>query len=154
MISRRTSCPAFPRLCGKEACGRALLILALLAGSAASADAAIQTLGPPQMLPLPAITPPPTPAPLAPPINPGYATTPADRLSPILTTPGPVYEFPQPQAPSYPRMQLPGPIDQQKMQAYTNGLRAQQWQLQSQGLSPSSLLSRQIIQQLNTPDAQ
>jgi hypothetical protein len=130
------------------------LVLALLAGSAASADAAIQTLGPPQLLPLPAITPPPTPAPLAPPINPGYAAAPSDRLSPILTTPGPVYEFPQPQAPSYPRMQLPGPIDQQKMQAYANSLRAQQWQLQSQGLSPSSLLSRQIIQQLNTPDAQ
>lgn len=146
--------PTLLRLRAKAACRRALLILALLAGSAASAEAAIQTLGPPQLLPIPEPTPPPTPAPLAPPINPGYAAAPADGLSPILTTPGPVYEFPQPQAPSYPRMQLPGPIDQQKMQAYTNSLRAQQWQLQSQGLSPSSLLSRQIIQQLNTPDAQ
>jgi hypothetical protein len=105
------------------------------------------------MLPLPAITP-PTPAPLAPPINPGYAAAPADGLSPILHESVPLFESPQSQPPSYPQMQLPGPIDQQKMQAYTNSLRAQQWQLQAQGLSPSSLLSRQIIQQLNTPDAQ
>jgi hypothetical protein len=131
----------------------AFVTLAAVAGWAASADAAFQTLGP-QLLPLPAITPPPTPAPLAPPISPGYAAAPADGLSPILTTPGPVYEFPQPQAPSYPPMQLPGPIDQQKMHTYANSLRVQQWQLQSQGLSPSSLISRQIIQQLNTPDAQ
>ena len=153
MSNRRTISSILLRLRGKEACGRALLILMLLAGSAGSADAAIQTPGLPQMLPLPAVTP-PTPAPLAPPINPGYASAPSDGLSPILSTPGPLYEFPQPQVPSYPQMQLPGPIDQQKMQAYTNSLRAQQWQLQSQGLSPSSLLSRQIIQQLNTPDAQ
>lgn len=132
----------------------ALVTLAAVAGWAASADAAIQTLGPPQLLPLPAITPPPTPAPLAPPINPGYAAASADGLSPILTTPGPVYEFPQPQAPSSPLVQLPGPIDQQKMHAYANSLRAQQWQLQSQGLSPSTAINREILQQLNVPDAQ
>jgi hypothetical protein len=132
----------------------ALVTLAAVAGWAASADAAIQTLGPPQLLPLPAITPPPTPASLAPPINPGYAAAPADGLSPILTTPGPVYEFPQPQAPSYPLVQLPGPIDQQKMHAYANSLRAQQWQLQSQGLSTRTAISREILQQLNVPDAQ
>jgi hypothetical protein len=154
MSNRRTPSPTLLRLRGKAACGRALLILMLLVGSAASAGAAIQTLGPPQLLPLPAITPPPTPAPLAPPINPGYASAPADGLSPILHESVPLFESPQPQPPSYPQMQLPGPIDQQKMQAYANSLRAQQWQLQSQGLSPSSLISRQIIQQLNTPDAQ
>jgi hypothetical protein len=112
----------------------ALVTLAAVAGWAASADAAIQTLGPP--------------------INPGYAAAPADGLSPILTTPGPVYEFPQPEAPFYPLVQLPGPIDQQKMHAYANSLRAQQWQLQSQGLSTSTAINREILQQLNVPDAQ
>jgi hypothetical protein len=131
----------------------ALVTLAAVAGWAASADAAIQTLGP-QLLPLPAITPPPTPAPLAPPIDPGYAAAPADGLSPILHESVPLFESPQPQAPSDLLVQLSRPIDQQKMQAYTNNLRAQQWQLQFQGLSPSIATNREILQQLNVPDAQ
>ena len=142
------------RLRCKVACRRTALVFALLAGSAASANAAFQTLGPPQLLPLPAITSPPTPAPLAPPINPGYATAPSDGLSPILHESVPLFESPQPQDPSDLLVQLPGPIDQQKMQAYTNNLRAQQWQLQSQGLSPSIATNREILQQLNVPDAQ
>ncbi len=44
---------------------------------------------------LPAIAP-PTPAPLPPPINPGYAAAPPNGLSPLLTQPGPVYELPAP----------------------------------------------------------
>ena len=131
----------------------AVLALAIVAGGAVSANALIQTPLP-QLLPLPAPTPPPTPAPLAPPINPGYAAAPAEGLSPILHESVPLYQLPQPSAPSYPAPQLPGPIDQQKLQAYRNGLVSQQWQLQSQGLSPGSTLSRQILQQLNAPDAQ
>jgi hypothetical protein len=131
----------------------AVLALAIAGGWAGSANAVIQTPLP-QLLPLPALPPPSTPAPLAPPINPGYAAAPADGLSPILHESVPVYQLPQPSAPAYPAPQLPGPIDQQKLQAYRNGLVSQQWQLQSQGLSPGSTLSRQILQQLNAPDAQ
>jgi hypothetical protein len=128
-----------------------VILLAMLAGSA---SAAVPTPIQQQFLPLPSPAPPPTPIPLAPPINPGYAEAPAQGLSPILTTPGPVYQFPQPPAPSYPPQQLPGPIDQQKQQAYRNGLVVQQWQLQSQGLNPSTTISREILRQMNTPDAQ
>jgi hypothetical protein len=130
-----------------------VLALAIAGGWVDSANAVIQTPLP-QLLPLPALPPPSTPAPLAPPINPGYAAAPADGLSPILHESVPVYQLPQPSAPAYPAPQLPGPIDQQKLQAYRNGLVSQQWQLQSQGLSPGSTLSRQILQQLNAPDAQ
>lgn len=108
----------------------------------------------PQFLPTPALAAPPSPAPLAPPINPGYAPAEILAPSPILTTPGPLYELPRPSPPSYPAPQLPGPIDQQKLQAYRNSLVSQQWQLQSQGLSPSTTISREIVQQLNAPDAQ
>jgi hypothetical protein len=112
------------------------LLFATIAGSAVPAGAVIQTPLP-QLLPLPAPAPAPTPAPLPPPINPGYAPAPSSGLSPLLTQPGPVYQLPQPASPAYPPPQLPGPIDQQKMQAYSN-----------------SLYSRQIQQQLNAPDPQ
>jgi hypothetical protein len=131
----------------------AVLGLAIVAGWTGSANAIIQTPLP-QLLPQPALPPPPTPAPLAPPINPGYSEAPSDGLSSILHESVPLYQPPQPSAPSYPAPQLPGPIDQQKLQAYRNGLVSQQWQLQSQGLSPGSTISRQILQQLNVPDAQ
>ncbi len=97
---------------------------------------------------------PAAPAPLPPPINPGYAATPSNGLSPLLTEPGPFYQLSQPPSPAYPPPQLPGPIDQQKMQSYRNDLRGQQWQLQSQGVSPDSTRSREIEQQLNAPDPQ
>ncbi len=138
---------------GRNRAAEAALALAIVAGCVGSANAEIHTALP-QLLPLPAPTPPSTPAPLAPPINPGYAAAPAEGLSPILSQSVPLYEMPQPAAPAYPAPQLPGPIDQQKLQAYRNGLVSQQWQLQSQGLSPGSTLSRQILQQLNAPDAQ
>jgi hypothetical protein len=131
----------------------ALVTFAAVAGSAVPANALIQTPLP-QLLPIPAITPPPTPAPLAPPINPGYAPAPADGLSPILSQSVPLYEMPQSAATAYPAPQLPGPIDQQKLQAYRNSLVSQQWQLQSEGLSPNTTISREILQHLNAPDAQ
>jgi hypothetical protein len=126
----------------------AALLFAILAGSAGPAGAVIQTALPTLLFPMPAPAPAPSPAPLPPPINPGYAPAPANGLSPILTQPGPVYELPMNQP--YPPPQLPGPIDQQKMQSYRNDLRAQQWQ----GLSPDSVRSREIQQQLNAPDPQ
>jgi hypothetical protein len=133
------------------------LLLALFAATCASAASAAQ-LGPAtQLLPQPGIMTPPmnTPVPLAPPINPGYAAAPANGISPLLSQPGPVYEFPAPVSPSYPPQQLPGPIDQQKLQSYRNDLRGQQWQLQRQGVGPGSTqYSREIQQQLNQPDDQ
>jgi hypothetical protein len=142
------------REAGIPALGWLAVIVAVLVW-AGSAKAAVQTLLP-QLLPVPPLAAAPTtPAPQPPPINPGYAAAPSDGLSPLLSTPGPVYRFPQPPEPSYPAPQLPGPIDQQKMKAYQNDLRAQQWQLQSQGASlGSSQLGRDILQQLNAPDAQ
>ena len=131
----------------------AIGLSAALLATPRPANALIQTPLP-QLLPLPAITRPPTPAPLAPPINPGYAPAPSDGLSPILSRSVPLYEMPQAAAPAYPAPQLPGPIDQQKLQTYRNGLLAQQWQVQSQGLNTGGTLSRQILQQLNAPDAQ
>jgi hypothetical protein len=131
-----------------------LLIAAFAVITAAAALAA--ELGPPtQLLPqsLPVAAPPP-PAPLAPPINPGFAPAAPNGLSPALTQSGPVYELPAPASPSYPPLQLPGPIDQQKLQAYRNNLSSQQWLLQGQGVSPSSQYSREIQQQLNAPDPQ
>jgi hypothetical protein len=133
----------------------AALLLALLAASAHPANAVIQTALPQQIFPMPSPAPAPsTPAPLPPPTNPGYASAPSDGLSPILTQPGPVYELPPPPSPSYPPPQLPGPIDQQKTEAYRNSLRAQQWQSQSRGVSPDTPRSREIQQQLTPPDWQ
>jgi len=132
-----------------------LLMAAFAAFSAAAALAA--ELAPPTQLlpqPLPAAAPPNPPAPLAPPINSGFAPAPPNGLSPLLTQSGPVYELPAPASPSYPPQQLPGPIDHQKMQAYRNNLSSQQWLLQRQGVSPSSQYSREIQQQLNAPDPQ
>lgn len=128
----------------------AALLLAFVVGSAAPADAFIQT-SLPQFLPQPApASAPAAPTPLLPPTNPGYAAAPPNGLSPLLTQPGPVYQLPQPANPAYPPLPLPGSIDQQKMQAYRNALHAQQWQ----GQSPGSERSREIQQQLNAPDPQ
>ncbi|HXC15773.1 MAG TPA: hypothetical protein VNV39_23415 [Stellaceae bacterium] len=132
----------------------ALALLAILAGSPRAANAVIQTALP-QLLFIPNPAPAPAaPAPLPPPINPGYAATPSNGLSPLLTEPGPFYQLSQPPSPAYPPPQLPGPIDQQKKQSYRNDLRGRQWQLQSQGVSPDSTRSREIEQQLNAPDPQ
>ncbi len=131
-----------------------LLALPGLLMSFAAAAASAAPSGPVQLLPLPNIQPSFAPAPLAPPINPGYVAAPPSGLSPLLTQPGPVYQLPAPASPAYPPPQLPGPIDQQKMQAYRNNLYGSQWQLHQQGVSPDSERSREIQQQLNQPDPQ
>jgi hypothetical protein len=91
----------------------------------------------------------PTPAPLAPPINPGPATVPPAGLSPLLTQPGPLAPEAPEAMPAYPATQLPGPIGQQNTQAYRNGLLQQQWERDRSGVSPGSERSREIQQQLN-----
>ena len=91
----------------------------------------------------------PTPAPLAPPINPGPATVPPAGLSPLLTEPGPVYPTPEQAMPAYPATPLPGPIGQQNTQAYRNGLLQQQWERDRSGVNPGSERSREIQQQLD-----
>jgi hypothetical protein len=125
-----------------------MICLATLAGIA---SAAAQTKGLPERLPSPTVFTAPTPAPLAPPINPGPAVAPPAGLSPLLTEPGPVYPTPQRATPAYPSLQLPGPTGQQNMQSYRNDLLDQQWQRERSGISPGSERSREIQQQLNQP---
>jgi hypothetical protein len=60
--------------------------------------------------------------------------------------------MPERESPSYPPPP-PGPIDQQKMQFYRNGLLDQQRQLERSGVSPGSERSREIQQQLNQPSS-
>ena len=103
-------------------------------------------LGP---MPGPTIYSAPTPAPLAPPINPGPATVPPAGLSPLLTQPGPLAPEAPEAMPAYPATPLPGPIGQQNTQAYRNGLLQQQWERDRSGISPGSERSREIQQQLN-----
>jgi hypothetical protein len=125
------------------------ILLAALFG-VAGANVAAQTRG---LVPTlaPTIYSAPTPAPLAPPINPGPAVVPPAGLSPLLTEPGPVYPTPEQAMPAYPSPQLPGPVGQQNMQSYRNNLLDQQWQRDRSGVSPGSERSREIQQQLNQP---
>ena len=126
----------------------AVIAAALVAVSGA---ALAQKGGMPGPLPAPTIYSAPTPAPLAPPINPGPATVPPAGLSPLLTQPGPITPDMGETMPAYPATQLPGPTGQQSMQAYRNSLLQQQWQLDRAGVSPGSERSREIQQQLNQP---
>lgn len=134
--------------------GLLLALAAMPAGLGAPAALAANLSTLPQLLPQPAPVPPPAPVPLAPPINPGYAAAPPSGLSPLLTQPGPVYQLPAPASPSYPPLPLPGPVDQQKIQAYRNTLLGRQWQLQRRGVGFDSATSRALQQQLNAPDPQ
>lgn len=127
----------------------AAILLAALVGPTSAAVA--QTRGVPVPLPAPTIYSRPTPAPLAPPINPGPVSVPPAGLSPLLTQPGPIAPDADQAMPAYPAPQLPGPIGQQNTQAYRNGLQQQQWQLERGGVSPGSERSREIQQQLNQP---
>ena len=127
----------------KFAVGLAATLIAL-AGAALA-----QKGGMPLPIPGPTIYSAPTPAPVAPPINPGPATVPSAGLSPLLTEPGPVYPTPERAMPAYPATPLPGPIGQQNTQAYRNGLLQQQWQLDRSGVGPATEYSREIQQQLN-----
>ncbi len=126
-------------------------VMICLATFAGIAGAAAQTKGLPGPLPPPTVYSAPTPAPMAPPINPGPAVVPPAGLSPLLTEPGPVYPTPERAMPAYPSPQLPGPTGQQNMQSYRNNLLDQQWQLERSGVSPGSERSREIQQQLNQP---
>jgi hypothetical protein len=102
--------------------------------------------------PIPTLTVPSPPAPLAPPINPGYVPPPPNGLSPILTRPGPVITLPQqPPAPYAAPPALPGPIDQQKARSYRNDLIERQRQQERSGVSPADPRAREVQQQLNQP---
>ena len=122
--------------------------LALLAAAAVTAADAAGLPGPVPTL-APTIYSAPTPAPLAPPINPGTAVVPPAGLSPLLTEPGPIYSTPEREMPAYPSPRYPGSIGEQNTQAYRNRLLQQQWQLERNGVSPGSERSREIQQQLN-----
>jgi hypothetical protein len=130
----------------REIAGGALAALIALTSTAVA-----QKGGVPLPVPAPTIYSAPTPAPLAPPINPGPATVPPAGLSPLLTDPGPIYPSPEQAMPVYPPPSLPGPTGQQNVRAYRNGLLQQQWQRDRRGVSPGSERSREIQQQLNQP---
>jgi hypothetical protein len=93
----------------------------------------------------------PTPAPLAPPTNPGPAVAPRDGLSPLLSQPGSMYSAPA--APSYPATTYPTPLGQQQTQIFRSGLLSQRWQLEQQGVSPDNERYRELQQQLNQPSS-
>jgi hypothetical protein len=118
--------------------------LILLAGTAVAQKAGI-----PAPLPAPTIYSAPTPAPLAPPINPGPAMVPSAGLSPLLTQPGPIGPDAPQAMPAYPAAPLPGPTGQQINRAYRNSLLQQQWELDRSGVSTGNERSREIQQQLN-----
>jgi hypothetical protein len=86
----------------------------------------------------------PTPAPLAPPTNPGPAVAPPSGLSPLLAQPGPLFPTSRLRGPSYPASPNPAPVDQQKMQGYGNDLLGQRWQLERQGVSPDNRRFREL----------
>jgi len=115
-----------------------------------SAAAGAQTKAPVPQSP-PTVYTAPTPAPLAPPTNPGPAVAPPSDLSPLLAQPGPVYPTLRQPGPSYSASPNLAPLDQQKVQGYRNDLLGQRWQLERQGVSPSSERYREIQQQLNQP---
>jgi hypothetical protein len=124
----------------------------LLVSFCAAVPAGAQTKGRmPVPEPPPTVYTAPTPAPLAPPTNPGPAVAPPSGLSPLLAQPGPVYQTPRRPAPSYPALPNPAPVDQQKMQGYRNDLLGQRWQLERQGVSPDNQRYRELQQQLNQP---
>ncbi len=125
------------------------LLLVLLC---AAVPAGAQTKGrSPVPEPPPTVYTAPTPAPLAPPTNPGPAVAPPGGLSPLLAQPGPVFPRLRLRGPSYPASPNPAPLDQQKMQGYRNDLLGQRWQLERQGVSPDNQRYRELQQQLNQP---
>jgi hypothetical protein len=93
----------------------------------------------------------PTPAPLAPPNNPGPAVAPSGGLSPLLSQPGAIYSTLPRAGPSYPAATYPSPLGQQQMQSYRTDLLSQRRQLEQQGVSPDNERYRELQQQLNQP---
>jgi hypothetical protein len=127
-------------------------VLLALIGVATAASA--QTRAPRPAVPLPPPTifgAPTTPAPVAPPTNPGSAIAPPAALSPLLSNPGAIYGIPERAGPSYPASPVPAPVDQQKMQSYRNDLINQRFQLDRQSVSPDNRRYREIQRQLNQP---
>jgi hypothetical protein len=118
-------------------------------GAAASA----QPTRLPQLLAPPTIYSVPTPAPLAPPTNPGPAVAPPAGLSPLLSQPWLASPTLPREGSSSPPAASPSPLDQQQMQAYRNSLLGQRWQLERQGVSPDSRRYRELQRQLNQPDS-
>jgi hypothetical protein len=86
--------------------------------------------------------------PLAPPVSPALPPAPSSSVSPILTQPW-LAQQPYRASPAAPAPAAPAPIDQQKMQAYRNGLISQQRALESQGIGLGSEQYRAVQQQLN-----
>jgi len=117
--------------------------LLLMLGAAGAAARPVQ-----QLLPLPAITARPVPAPLRPPTSPGAAAAPPQGISPLLLAPGSVSLLPQPARPSSPPPILPAPIDQQKIMSYGNWLSGQLRLFERSGVSPADPVAREIQQQL------
>jgi hypothetical protein len=77
----------------------------------------------------------------------------AERLSPLLTQPGPLFPGPRRAGPTYPASPVPAPIDQQKTQTYRNDLLNQRFQLDRQGVNPDNERYREIQRQLNQPSS-
>jgi hypothetical protein len=125
-----------------------MICVATIAGIA---SAAAQTKGLPGPLPAPTIYSAPTPAPMAPLINPGPAVAPPAGVPPLLTQPVPTNAHTTQAMPAYPSPQFPGPTGQQNMQSNRSNVLDQQWQLERSGVSPGSERSREIQQQLNQP---
>ena len=134
------------------------LLAALIVAAATPADAQNRALTTaPTRLPPPS-TPPTvytarTPAPLAPPNNPGPAIAPSGGLSPLLSQPGSIYSTLPRAGPSYPAATYPSPLGQQQMQSYRTDLLSQRWQLEQQGASPDNERYRELQQQLNQPSS-
>jgi hypothetical protein len=133
------------------------LMPALIVAAALPAIAQNRPLTPAQTRLPPPSTPPtafiaPTPAPLAPPTNPGPAIAPPDGLSPLLSQPRPISSAPRAD-PSYPAATYPTPLGQQQMQSYRSNLLSQRWQLEQQAVSPDNERYRELQQQLNQPSS-
>jgi len=88
------------------------------------------------------------PNPMPPPVSPALPPAPSSSVSPILTQPW-LAQQPYRSSPAAPAPQALAPVDQQKMQAYRNGLIIQQQSLERQGIGLGSDQYRTIQQQLN-----
>ena len=135
--------------------GSLLAVLIVVAIPVAAQNRALttaQTRLPPPSTPL-TVHIAPTPAPLAPPNNPGPVIAPPGGLSPLLSQPGSIYSTLPRTGPSYPAATYPSPLGQQQMQSYRTDLLSQRWQLEQQGVSPDNERYRELQQQLNQPSS-
>jgi hypothetical protein len=129
-----------------------LIVVAIPAAAQSRALTTAQPRLPPPSTPL-TVHIAPTPAPLAPPNNPGPAIAPSGGLSPLLSQPGSIYSTLPRAGPSYPAATYPSPLGQQQMQSYRTDLLSQRWQLEQQGASPDNERYRELQQQLNQPSS-